>query len=187
MSSIQRVRNKSSTLPTVGKTYSQIPLPSTRSCSCWPLRGNITKRTIAVVQLRSTPMRIQRFKFQAFMQIASHRRQNLLQRVACHSTSCKNKTIVREPEECTAHAHLTQPENIDSAVTTESAAEKTPERFVVANERSMTMHSVLVRTSVYSHCSWSFQGRAKPILQASLRRHGYFICGASYGRRALFE
>jgi hypothetical protein len=59
--------------------------------------------------------------------------------------------------------------------------------WAVVNTISNTMHSVDVRCGVYARCSWSFQGRAQTVSEASLRGRGHWTCGVCYGSRELFE
>ena len=61
-----------------------------------------------------------------------------------------------------------------------------PLGLAAVNERSHTLHAVTLPSDVYSLCSWSFQGRAVPVPEESLRGKGLWTRGVCYGARRSF-
>lgn len=56
--------------------------------------------------------------------------------------------------------------------------------WVVVNERSKTVHRVILPSDVYSVCSWSFQGRAKVVRARSQPVDTLWTCAICFGVRA---
>jgi hypothetical protein len=98
----------------------------------------------------------------------------------------KKKKEVHAPEGCAALAGADAPVVVAAGRAAQSAVSGEMVLYSVVNERSNTMHAVTLPDSVYSECSWSFQGRALPVQQQTLRGKGYWQCGVCYGVRQLF-
>jgi hypothetical protein len=59
--------------------------------------------------------------------------------------------------------------------------------FVVVNEKSKTIHGVILPSDVYSTCSWSFQYRARAVAAETLKdRADLYTCGVCFQMRAAY-
>ena len=110
--------------------------------------------------------------------------------IDCNNADClapkrrsKRTRIVAAPTDCQPNSAEVE-EGMDTAIVAQP--QQPLVLYAVANERSKTMHSVVLQGNVYTECSWSFQGQAIVKKKEDFRGKGYFTCGTCYGSREPF-